>query len=40
MRIGIEAARANQPNKTGTEWYAYELTRAMVALGAPHEYML
>lgn len=40
MIIGIEAARANQPNKTGTEWYAYELTRALVALGAPHEYIL
>lgn len=40
MVIGIEAARANQPNKTGTEWYAYEITRALVALGAPHEYVL
>lgn len=40
MRIGIEAARANQANKTGTEWYSYELTRALVALGAPHEYIL
>lgn len=25
MTIGIDASRANKPNKTGTEWYSYHL---------------
>lgn len=28
MRIGIDASRANLAHRTGTEWYAFHLTRA------------
>ncbi|MBU0731525.1 glycosyltransferase family 4 protein [Patescibacteria group bacterium] len=29
MKIGIDASRANQPNKTGTEWYSYNLIQKL-----------
>lgn len=31
MRIGIDASRANLEQRTGTEWYAFALTRALFA---------
>ncbi|MBU0671059.1 glycosyltransferase, partial [Patescibacteria group bacterium] len=29
MKIGIDASRANQKNKTGTEWYSYNLIQEL-----------
>lgn len=29
MKIGIDASRANQKNKTGTEWYSYHLIQEL-----------
>lgn len=31
MRIGIDASRANLAQRTGTEWYAFHLTKALFA---------
>lgn len=31
MRIGIDASRANQAERTGTEWYAFHLTKTLFA---------
>jgi len=30
MRIGIDASRANRRERTGTEWYSYEIIRVLV----------
>ena len=36
MLIGIDASRANEPQKTGTEWYAYHLIEALKQRSLPH----
>lgn len=33
MIIGIDASRANKPNKTGTEWYSWHLIQEMKKIG-------
>lgn len=40
MVIGIDASRANRPNKTGTEWYAYHIIRALAELDTHNQYIL
>lgn len=40
MKIGIDASRANQEHKTGTEWYAYYLIRWFAKLDKKNEYIL
>lgn len=35
MRIGIDASRANLEQRTGTEWYAFHLTRAFFGYVRP-----
>lgn len=40
MVIGIETSRANRKEKTGTEWYAFELIRKMVELDRDDEFFL
>lgn len=37
MRIGIDASRANLAQRTGTEWYAFHLTRAFFAYLRPDD---
>jgi len=32
MLIGIDASRANKQNKTGTEWYAYNVIQELKRL--------
>ncbi len=34
MHIGIEASRANKPNKTGVEWYAYHIIQELKKITA------
>ena len=36
MIIGIDATRANKPEKTGVEWYSYHVIREMVKLNTDH----
>ncbi len=38
MIIGIEASRANRPQKTGVEWYAYQVIQGMKALPEAHDH--
>ncbi|MBI1802595.1 MAG: glycosyltransferase family 4 protein [Chloroflexi bacterium] len=40
MLIGIDASRAARPQRTGSETYALEVIRGLLALGAPHQYRL
>jgi glycosyltransferase involved in cell wall biosynthesis len=40
MRIGIDASRATLARRTGTEGYALNLIRAMLALDAAHDFLL
>lgn len=40
MLIGIDASRIEQNNKTGIEYYAYEVITRMVALDKKNEYIL
>ncbi len=40
MRIGIDASRTTVAQRTGTEGYALNLIRAMLAQGAAHEFLL
>ncbi len=41
MRIGIDASRANVPDKTGTEWYAFEvITQLLARHGREHDFVL
>ncbi|OGY92335.1 MAG: hypothetical protein A3B31_00765 [Candidatus Komeilibacteria bacterium RIFCSPLOWO2_01_FULL_53_11] len=40
MVIGIDATRANKPQKTGVEWYSYHLIRELVKLPSPHTFRL
>lgn len=42
MLIGIDASRANKPNKTGVEWYAYHLIQELKKLtkGDKHSWVL
>lgn len=40
MVIGIDASRANRPNKTGTEWYSYHLIRQLTAIDRRNRYIL
>ena len=40
MIIGIDASRANRPNKTGTEWYSYHLIKQLVAIDRHNHYIL
>lgn len=37
MRIGIDASRANLAQRTGTEWYAFHLTRAFFSFIRPSD---
>lgn len=37
MRIGIDASRANLAQRTGTEWYAFHLTKALFAHLRPED---
>jgi glycosyltransferase involved in cell wall biosynthesis len=40
MMIGIDASRANERQKTGTEWYAYHLIQALKKLDDKNSYTL
>lgn len=42
MLIGIDASRANKPNRTGVEWYAYHLIQELKKITAdgPHQWVL
>jgi glycosyltransferase involved in cell wall biosynthesis len=40
MIIGIDASRANRPQKTGTEWYAYHIIRSLAAIDSRNQYIL
>ena len=40
MIIGIDASRANRPQKTGTEWYSYYLIRWLAKLDNKNKYIL
>ncbi|HUT22068.1 MAG TPA: glycosyltransferase family 1 protein [Candidatus Bipolaricaulota bacterium] len=40
MLIGIDASRANKPNKTGTEWYSYHLIQWFKKLDKENRYFL
>lgn len=40
MRIGIDASRTAQKEKTGVEWYAYHLLRAMREIPSVHSFRL
>ncbi|MFH0951049.1 MAG: glycosyltransferase family 1 protein [bacterium] len=40
MVIGIDASRANKKHKSGTEWYAYYLIKALAQLDDKNEYIL
>ncbi len=40
MRIGIDASRAAVARRTGTEGYALNLIRALLDLGAAHDFLL
>ncbi|MBI3956666.1 MAG: glycosyltransferase family 4 protein [Candidatus Kerfeldbacteria bacterium] len=40
MVIGIEAAKANEPHKTGTEWYAHTLIREIVGIDRSLNFLL
>src|SRR5204862_208036 len=40
MIIGIDATRANKPQKTGVEWYSYHLIRDLAKMKGPHTYRL
>ncbi len=42
MLIGLEASRANRPHRTGVEWYAAQLFRALheLPLASPHAWKL
>lgn len=40
MLIGIDASRANRPNKTGTEWYSYYLIRWLAKIDEKNQYIL
>ncbi len=40
MVIGIDASRANRPNKTGTEWYSYYLIKQLAAIDRHNRYIL
>jgi len=37
MKIGIEAARPNRPQKTGTEWYGYHVIQEMKKIADPQD---
>lgn len=40
MLIGIDASRANRKYKSGTEWYAYHLIRALARIDSVNTYVL
>jgi len=40
MLIGIDASRANNLNKTGTEWYSYHLIQYLKQLANPDRFVL
>ena len=40
MLIGLDASRANRSHKSGTEWYAYYLIRALARLDDKNDYIL
>lgn len=40
MLIGIDASRANQDHKSGTEWYSYYLIRELARLDSKNQYVL
>ncbi len=40
MKIGIDASRANKPNKTGTEWYSYHIIEELKKIVNPDDRVL
>lgn len=40
MKIGIDLSRANRPQKTGVEWYAYHLIRELYKFDYENQYFL
>lgn len=40
MVIGIDASRANTPDRTGTEWYSYYLLREFSLAAKDHQFVL
>lgn len=40
MRIGIDASRANSADRTGTEWYSFEVITRMVRQHPEHHFLL
>ncbi len=40
MIIGIDASRANKPQKTGVEWYSYHLIEEFKKMAPRHQYFL
>lgn len=40
MMIGIDASRANRPHKSGTEWYAFYLIKALAKIDSRNQYIL
>ena len=40
MLIGIDASRANTKQKTGVEWYSYNLINALKKIDIDNQYIL
>src|SRR3990167_2909581 len=40
MLIGIDASRANEQTKTGTEWYSYHLIQELKKIDTENQYIL
>lgn len=40
MKIGLDASRANKPNKTGVEWYSYHLIEELKKMDRTNHYFL
>ncbi|MFC1663215.1 glycosyltransferase family 4 protein [Patescibacteria group bacterium] len=40
MNIGIDASRANVENRTGTEWYSFEVIKRLIAKNHNHQFIL
>ena len=40
MFIGLDASRANRPQKSGVEWYAYHLLHNLFKIDSKNQYFL
>ncbi|MFA6512135.1 MAG: glycosyltransferase family 1 protein [Patescibacteria group bacterium] len=40
IRVGVDASQANAANRTGTEWYAFDLLHALAEIRQSEEYIL